>query len=134
MANALYDTGRNAFLNGEINFTSNTIKMALLSDGYTPNLASHDFYNDVSSFVVGTPQSLTNKTANAGVAGCDDVSFGPVASGSNVNYILIYKDTGTAGTSQLIALYDTATGLPFATSGADITIRIDTGANKLFKL
>lgn len=134
MANALYDAGRNAFLNGEINFTSNTIKMALLSDGYTPNLASHDFYNDVSSFVVGTPQTLANKTANAGVAGCDDVSFGAVASGSNVNYILIYKDTGTAGTSQLIALYDTATGLPFATSGSDITIRIDTGANKLFKL
>jgi len=134
MANALYDTGRNAFLNGDIDYTSDTIKMALVSNSYTPDLANHDFYDDISSNVVGTPQTLANKTASAGVANCDDVNFGLVASGSTINYILLYKDTGTAGTSQLIALYDTAVGLPFVTSGAEITIKIDTGANKLFKL
>jgi len=134
MANALYDTGRNAFLNGDIDYTSDTIKMALVSNSYTPDLANHDFYDDISSNVVGTPQTLANKTASAGVANCDDVNFGLVASGSAINYILLYKDTGTAGTSQLIALYDTAVGLPFVTSGAEITIKIDTGANKLFKL
>lgn len=134
MANALYDTGRNAFLNGEINYSNDTIKMALVSDAYTPDLASHEFFDDVSSNVVGTPQSLTNKTAIAGVANCDDVDFGVVAAGSTINYILLYKDTATSNTSQLIALYDTAVGLPFLTSGAEIKIRIDTGANKLFKL
>lgn len=134
MANALYDTGRNAFLNGEINYTSDTIKMALVSDGYTPDLANHEFYDDLSANVVGTPQALLGKTAVAGIANCSDVEFGTVASGSTINYILIYKDTGSEAASQLIALYDTAVGLPFITSGAEITIKIDTGANKLFKL
>jgi hypothetical protein len=134
MANALYDLGRNAFLNAGINYTTDTIKMALVSNGYTPDLANHEFYSDVSSNVIGTPQALTNKTSVAGVAGCDNVDFGTVSSGSTVQYILLYKDTGGAGTSKLIALYDTAAGLPFTTSGSEITIKIDPGANKLFKL
>lgn len=134
MANALYDSGRNAFLNGDIDYTNDTIKMALVSEDYTPDLAGHDFYDDISANVVGTPQTLSNKTAVAGVANCDDVSFGTVASGSTIGYILLYKDTGSPSASQLIALYDTAVGLPFSTSGAEITIKIDTGANKLFKL
>ena len=134
MANALYDAGRNAFLTGAINFTSDTIKMALVSSSYTPNLSTHDFWNDVSANVVGTPQTLTTKTATAGVADCDDVTFSAVASGSTVSYLVLYKDTGSTATSNLIACYDTATGLPISTSGADITIRIDNGSNKLFKL
>lgn len=134
MANALYDSGRNGFLNGEIDYTDDTIKMALVSASYTPSLAGHNFYSDVSSNVVGTPQELSSKTTSAGVANCADVNFGTVATGSDVTYILLYKDSGTDSTSQLIALYDTAVGIPFATSGAEITIKIDSGANKLFKL
>lgn len=134
MANALYDSGRNAFLNGDIDYTNDTIKMALVKDSYVPDLASHNFYNEVSSNVVGTPQTLANKTTTAGVANCDDVNFGTIASGSLIKYILLYKDTGSAAASQLIALYDTAAGLPFNTSGAEIAIKIDSGANKLFKL
>lgn len=134
MANALYDAGRNSFLTGAINFTSDTIKMALVSSSYTPNLSTHDFWNDVSANVVGTPQTLTTKTATAGVADCDDVTFTAVAGGSTVAYLVLYKDTGSSATSNLIACYDTATGLPITTSGADITIRIDSGSSKLFKL
>lgn len=134
MANALYDIGRNAFLNGDIDYTADTIKMALVSDAYTPNLTTHDFWNDVSANVVGTPQALSGKSTSAGIANCSDVTFSAVAGGSTVAYIVLYKDTGTPSTSQLIACYDTATGLPIETSGADITIRIDTGSNKLFKL
>ena len=134
MANALYDAGRNSFLTGAINFTSDTIKMALVSSSYTPNLSTHDFWNDVSANVVGTPQTLTTKTATAGVADCDDVTFTAVAGGSTVTYLVLYKDTGSSATSNLIACYDTATGLPITTSGADITIRIDNSSSKLFKL
>lgn len=134
MANALYGTGRDAFLNGDIDYSADTIKMALVSDAYTPNLTTDDFWNDVSANVVGTPQTLASKTTALGIANCADVTFSAVAGGSTVTYIVLYKDTGTPATSQLIACYDTATGLPIATSGADITIRIDTGSNKLFKL
>jgi hypothetical protein len=134
MSNALYDSGRNAFLKGEINFIDDTIKMALVSSNHVPDLSNHTFYSSISGDVVGTPQTIQNKTAVAGVANSDDVDFGAIATGSTINYILLYKDTGTAGTSPLIALYDTATGIPFATSGSEVTIKIDNGANKLFKL
>jgi len=134
MANALYGLGRDAFLNGNIDFSDDTIKMALVSDSYTPALNTHDFWNDVSANVVGTPQTLSGKTTALGVANCSDVTFSAVAGGSTVAYIVLYKDTGVSSTSQLIACYDTATGLPLETSGADITIRIDTGSLKLFKL
>lgn len=134
MSNALYDTGRDAFLNGDINFTSDTIKMALISDGYTPDLESHQYWSDVNTNLVGTETELTSKSTSAGVANCDNVTFSAVIGGSTVSYLVIFKDTGTDSTSPLIACLDTATGLPIETSGADITINIDTGSSKLFKL
>ena len=138
MANSLYDIGRNGFLNGDIDFLNDTIKMALLKDSYAPNVSVDDYYSDVSSHVVSTPQALSGKSTSAGVANCSDVTFTAVPAGSptptTIDYILIFKDTGTASTSPLIALYDTASGLPIVTSNADITIKIDTGVNKLFKL
>jgi hypothetical protein len=47
---------------------------------------------------------------------------------------VIYKDTGTAATSPLIAYIDTATGLPVTPNGGDITVTWDNGSNKIFKL
>jgi hypothetical protein len=134
MANSLYATGRDAFLNGNIDFLSDNIKMALISNAYTPNLTLHQYWSDISSNVVGTPQLLSSKSTSGGVANCANVTFLAVAGGSTVSYLALYKDTGTPSTSPLIGLYDTATGIPIATSGADITIQIDTGSNKLFKL
>lgn len=134
MANALYGTGRDAFLNGDIDFAADTIKMALVSDAYTPSINVHNFWDDVSSNVVGTPQTLSGKSSALGVANCSDVTFSAVAGGSTVAYLVLYKDSGVAGTSPLIALYDTVTGFPLETSGSDIVIQIDTGSNKLFKL
>jgi len=134
MANALYDSGRNAFLNGSINFTSDTIKMILVSNLYTPNLSTDNYFNTLSSYVIGLPVALTGKTTSAGIAGCSDVNFGIIPTGQTIKYIVIYKDSGSSSTSQLIALYDTAFGLPFTTGGSEVVIRIDVGTNKLFKL
>ena len=134
MANSLYDKGREGFLTGAINFTSDTINMILVNDSYSPDTSVDQVYSDVSSFVVGSPVALSSKDATSGVANCADVVFSSVAGGSTVAYIVLYKDTGAPSTSTLIALYDTATGLPFSTNGANVTIAIDTGALKLFKL
>ena len=43
-------------------------------------------------------------------------------SGSTITQFVIYNDTGVAGTSELIALYDTATGLPCVPNGGNITL------------
>lgn len=134
MANSLYSKARQAFLDATIDLPTDTIKAALVTNGYTPNLSTHDFYDDVSANVVGTPQTLGTKTITDGVFDAADVTFTAVASGSTVNYILIYKDTGTPSTSPLIALIDTATGLPVLTNGGNITITWDNGANKIFAI
>lgn len=136
MANALYGLGRQAFLEGSIAFLTDTIKVALVKSSYTANLSTHQYYSDLTpaSNVVGTPQTLASKTSTLGVANAATVTFSAVASGSTIAYLAIYKDTGTASTSPLIALIDTSTGLPLSTNGGDITITWDTGANKIFKL
>jgi hypothetical protein len=136
MANALYDKGRQAFLEGSIAYLTDTIKVALVTNGYTPNLSTHQFYSDLTpgSNVVGTPQTLGSKTSTNGVANAANVTYTAVTAGSTVTYLAIYKDTGSNSTSPLIALIDTATGLPVSTNGGDITVSWDTGANKILKL
>lgn len=134
MANALYDNGRDSFLQGSITWNSDTIKMALVSGGYTPNTSTHTFWSSVTANLIGTAVSLASKSSSAGIANCANVTFTSVATGSTATYLVIYKDTGTASSSPLIAVIDTATGLPVTTNGGNITVTIDTGSNKLFKL
>lgn len=133
MANALYDKGREKFLTGAINASADTLKCALIKDTYAPTLGSDEFFSTLSSHVVGTPQTLTSKTVTGGVLDAADVTFSAVPTAA-VKYCAIYKDTGTAATSPLIALFDTAAGLPVSTNGGDIIIAWDNGANKIFKL
>jgi len=134
MANALYDLGRQAFLEGSIAYLTDNIKAVLVSSGYTPSLTTHQFLSDIPlGSRVATSGNLSGKTSTAGVANASSVTFTAVT-GSQCVYLALYKDTGTASTSPLIALFDTATGLPVTPSGGDITITWDTGANKIFKL
>lgn len=135
MANALYDLAREAFLGADIAFDTDNIKVALLDlTDYTPNLATNQYLSDVpAAAIVATSGNLTVKTITAGVADAADVTFTAVT-GDQSEYILVYQDSGLDTTSRLIALVDTATGLPVTPNGGDITIQWDGGANKIFKL
>tara|TARA_R110000772_G_scaffold129472_2_gene237587 strand:- start:429 stop:836 length:408 start_codon:yes stop_codon:yes gene_type:complete len=135
MANALYGLGREGFLGGDIAFDTDNIKAALLDlTDYTPNLTTHQFLSDVPVGArVATSGNLATKTITLGVADAAPVTFSAVT-GDESEYILIYQDTGVEGTSRLIALVDTATGLPVTPNGGDITVQWDSGANKIFKL
>lgn len=133
MANALYDKGREGFLDGTIDWDTNQINVALVSSAYVVNLATHDFWDDVSANVVGTPQALTGKTVTAGVADASDVTFTAVT-GSQVNYLVIYQHNASPAAARLIAYIDTGTGLPVTPNGGDIIVVWDNGANRIFKL
>lgn len=135
MANALYDKGREAFLSGTISWSSDNIKTVLVDAAdYTVNLSTHQFLSDVASGGrVATSGNLASKTVTAGVADAADVTFTAVT-GDQSEALVIYKDTGSAATSPLIAYIDTATGLPVTPNGADITVTWDNGSNKIFKL
>lgn len=136
MANALYDLARQSFLSQSpsIDWDTDNIKCSLVrSSDYTPNLATDQFLSSVPTRVADSGNFGT-KTVAAGVADAADITFTAVAAGAAIQYLLIWKDTGVAGTSPLIALIDTATGLPVTPNGGDIVIAWDGGANKIFRL
>lgn len=135
MANALFDPGREGFLDGSIDWDTDTIKESLVR-GYAFN-AAHKFLSEVTGAggtLVATSGALASKTVTNGVADAADVTHSAVAAGAAITSIIIYKDTGVAGTSRLIAFIDTATNLPVTPNGGDIIVQWDNGANKIFKL
>lgn len=135
MANALYDKGRQRFLEGQFNWNTDTIKVILVDTGaYTPNLAVHEFLSDIpSSARVTAPVTLTSKTTTGGAADGADITFSAVQ-GPSIEAIILYRDTGTEATSPLVVYIDTATGLPITPNGGDIIVTWDNGPNKIFKL
>jgi len=135
MASALFAKALKAFLDKDIDMLDDNIKVVLVdSADYTLDLAAHDFLDDIPAGArVGTSGNLANKTTTGGVFDADDITITGVT-GDQFEYIIIYRDTGTAGTSQLIGCIDTATGLPCTPNGGDITITWDSGTNKIFKL
>lgn len=135
MANTLYDNARQAFLEAQINWQTDTIKCILVDTGaYTPQIGTHKYLSDIptSSRIAG-PVTLTAKTTTGGAADAADCTFTSV-SGASIEAIVIYKDTGTESTSELIAYIDTATGLPITPNGGDIIVTWDNGTNKIFRV
>jgi hypothetical protein len=135
MANALFDKGRQRFLEGQLVWTTDTIKAVLVDTGtYTLNLTAHEFLADIGAGArVSTSGAFTGKSATGGAADANDITFTSVT-GASIEAIVIYKDTGVDATSPLLAFIDTATGLPITPNGGDIIVTWDNGPNKIFKL
>lgn len=134
MANVLYTLGRQKFLDGSVAWSSDNIKLCLVTSSYTPAPTTDQWLSDIpGGAIVFTSSNFASKTSTGGIANAANITLSSV-SGSACAYIVIYKDTGVAGTSALLVLIDTATGLPVTPNGGNITISWDTGANKIFAL
>jgi hypothetical protein len=135
MASALYDKGREGFLDGSIDWDTDDIRAVLVRTGYAVNLATHDFLDDITTALEnGRTAALGSKTVVAGVADAADTSLVATAAVSSIA-IVIFKHTGSDATARLIAYIDTATGLPFTPGvGQTVNIAWDNGANRIFKL
>ena len=134
MSNALYGKGRDKFMNGSINWVSDTIKSVLIDTAdYTVSIDADEFVDEIAAAAKVSESALAGKSSALGVADANDTVHAAVT-GDSVEAIVIYKDTGTPATSPLIAYIDSATGLPLTPNGGDVTISWDSGANKIFKL
>lgn len=135
MANTLYDFARQRFLEAQINWMTDVVKVILVDTGaYTPQTAVHQYLSDIpTSARIAGPVTMTGKATTGGAADASDVTFTAV-SGTSIEAIIIYVDTGTESTSPLIAFIDTATGLPITPNGGDIIVTWDNGTNKIFKV
>lgn len=136
MANTMYTNAKELLLTAGIDWLTDTIKAVLVNVSYSPDFNLHKYFSDVTGVVPGVQQSktLAGKTVTGGAADADDLTFPFVASGQNVYFVLIYKDTGDPTTSPLIILIDTAAGLPVITTGANLFITFDNGPSKIFSL
>jgi hypothetical protein len=122
VANNIYPKWKEAISQASANSAlTGTVKVALVDTGtYTYN-AAHEFLSSLSGRV-GTDQTIGTKTYTNGVFDGADVTFSAV-SGASVEALVIYVDTGVAGTSRLVAYIDTGvTGLPVSPNGGDISV------------
>jgi len=123
MASYLYGLGRQKFLDADIDWSAHDIK-AMLVDGadYTPTQNTDEFHDDVAGAgIVATSSNFASKTSTLGTADAADITFSSVT-GDQVEYIIIFRDTGVSGTSPLIAKIDDYTGLPVTPNGGNISV------------
>lgn len=123
MANAIYPLYKQSILDSDANSDLNdgTVKVALVDTGTYTYSAAHQFLSDLSG-VVGTAQTIATTTVTNGLFDGADVTFTAV-SGATVEALVIYIDTGVAGTSRLVSYHDTGvTGLPVTPNGGNINI------------
>lgn len=121
MASQIYNSFKKKMVDGSnISLSSDTIKVALCTSSYTPNIDTHDFFDDItnelstaSGYTAGGA-TLANKTLTIDTTNdlcyldADDTTW--TASGTLTwRYAIIYKSTGTASTSPLIGYIDFVT-------------------------
>ena len=137
MANGLYASFKEELLKAGIDLTSVNIKVMLIdATDYVVNLATDNTLDEVTTVAaanVALSGNFTTKTIAVGVFDADDITFSSVT-GDESEGLVIFEDSGTDTTSNLIAYIDTATGLPVTPNGGDINVTWDSGANKIFAL
>lgn len=143
MANALFDPGREGFLDGTIRWIDPTVIKIALVRSYTFS-AAHKFVSDLTTaggVLHVTSAALGTKSAGNGIADAADVVFTAVPANASNHSVLIFQASAVGGgadvaaTSQrLIGWIDTGTNFPIVPNGGDVTIAFDNGANKIFKL
>lgn len=139
MASFIYNKGKYEILNGNIDFKSDSFKVALVTSSYTPDKDAHDNWEDITNEASGSPyeaggKELTSKDITLDYTN-DRVEFngGDTAqrpgftiwpfSTITARAAIIYKDTEVDSTSTLIAYIDF--GQDYSTNGEDFTIEWD---------
>lgn len=103
------------------NVSTGTVKVVGVDLADYTYSASHQFLSDVTgAALVGTPQTIGNKTFTDGVFSSTDASITfPALTGDQFEYLLFYIDTGSSATSRLMLLCNNAQGLPVTPNGLD---------------
>jgi len=136
MANQLYTSIKEDFLNGSINLTSASVRVLLVKSLYSVDVDNHRYVSDVGSGnIAGRSNDLDNVTVTDGVFDAENETIENYGT-EGFSYLVIYESTGDDSTSRLIAYIDTGSGLPVAgTSGSiSVTIQWSDLLTKIFSL
>lgn len=129
MANSLFHPYRTLVLSAPPNLSSATVKAMFVDHADdTPVLATDNAIDDILSAArvpaIASCPALASKTLGtvaAGVFDAADTVF-TTLTGDASESLILFEDSGTESTSDLIAYWDTATGLPLTPNGADVTV------------
>ena len=114
----MYTTFITAALNKEVDWGSDTIKVALLDNGHTPDRDAHNYYDDISGDEVPNGSGYTTGGATLGsktitpsghTVQFDAANTSWTTSTITARYAVVYGDTGTPATSPLICYIDFGT-------------------------
>lgn len=119
MANVLYPLSLVATFNKEIDWNTDDIRAVYVLDTYTYSDAD-DFLDDIDVATNGATATLGSptltKTATGFTFDAADTTATPDAA-QDIDAIVIYKHTGTASTSHVLAYINVGTGLTFTSDG-----------------
>jgi hypothetical protein len=128
MASALYPKFKEALLGADVDLPTVNVKAVLVDTGDVGAAynAAHQFLSDIPSGArVVTSGNLASKTITGGVFDAADITF-TAAAGDPVEAIVLYVDSGTPTTSQLICFIDTVAGpapLSITLNGGDVNVQ-----------
>ena len=134
MANALFNPGREGFLDGTIDWDTGDIRVMLVKSTYTFD-ATDKFITDLGAVDNGRSAALGTKTVTDGIADAADTSLVATAAVA-CNAYIVFQHTGSDATARVIQYVDTPTsGFPVTpAAGQTVNIAFDNGATRMFKL
>lgn len=121
MTSQLYPKGKAHILglSTKVDLVADTIKVLMIHTASESYNSADEFHSDVTGAgIIATSGALAGKSVTSGTFDANDVTILAVTGGT-VEALILYKDTGTSGTSPLIAWFDVST---FTPNGSDVTI------------
>jgi len=134
MASSQYTKGLHKIINRNIDLVNDTLKLVLVDTAsYTADLDNHEFLSDIPvGMRVATSPQLTSPTITIDtVPAVDQIMFDAAdgtftaVTGATTEAVVLFKDTGSAATSPLIAFYDGAS-VALTPNGNDVNFTIST--------
>jgi len=135
MANVIYNYGKTYLMNGSLDLDTDPIYAALVASGYTPNIDTHDFFNDVTNEISGTGytaggQDLTSKvvsldtTNDRAVFDSADPSW-TTMTGTARGTVLYKKRGGASSADELFGYWDF--GSDVTSTAGTFTVAVNSG-------
>lgn len=128
MTKALAASYRAALLDNGVDLISGNVKVVALDSSYVYD-AAHNFLDDIGGgAIIATSGNLSGKTATDGYFDATDVSLGSPTAGDTITQFWLYRDSGSAATSELVYYWNedaAAAAISIATNGEDITILVN---------
>lgn len=133
MATFMYNSARGKFANKQLDWDdASVIKAALVGAAYSP-LRTHNFVSDLTSIVARSGE-MTTKVNTSGICKGDIPEFSALLSATEIVGLVIYIDTGSDATSQLLYYSSDGPGFPFTAAGLNYFVGYDQANGGFFEV